>query len=420
MIISAIQGAVHPASAQLKASGCAMDCIRPPFPKTDGMETKSPSQKKLHFCRPGFFFGVLTEVSSLCGLEFDVGGMFASGDPNTVSTAWTANETVHCLSAASVGGDEKCQVLWSIHILLRIILLAFLCHSPRGNIDPKDGMIVSVGDVSYFVERPEARRNHTNCVETRYMGSQMSEEDYQTVHWIQSDYEILCLEEGFQWLPYLAILSFLWFKKRAILTSLSAMYNVSDLELGIRMASVGWMKRLWTLQEAALSIESKSSLGKMYFQMRDGPIRWKELLHTFQHMPSKPRSKPLLRPQGLLFGLWMEESITSRLPFVSDLQPSGWDTQFQRLARAVQNRTTSKSEDEAICLASLAGLDISNILSVQIAEERMQHFYPLLRDIPATIIFAQLPIFATPNHIPAPNMKNVGHLGHSFSTSQKS
>ncbi|KAK0491981.1 hypothetical protein EDD18DRAFT_1321328 [Armillaria luteobubalina] len=158
--------------------------------------------------------------------------------------------------------------------------------------------------------------------------------------------------------------------------------KVSDLELGIRIISGGWMKRLWTLQEAALSIESKSN----------GPVRWNKLLHTFQHMPSRPRSKPLPHPrkstalastvqeikEGLLFGLWVEDSITSRLPSVSDLQPWGWDTQFQRLARAVQSRTTSKSEDEAICLASLA---------VQTAEERMQQFYLLLHEIPAAIIF---------------------------------
>ncbi|KAK0213847.1 hypothetical protein IW262DRAFT_335152 [Armillaria fumosa] len=196
--------------------------------------------------------------------------------------------------------------------------------------------------------------------------------------------------------------------------------KVSDLELGIRIVSGGWVKRLWTLQEAAVSIESKSSLGKMYFQMGDGPVRWNKLLHTFQHMPSRSRSKPLPHPRkptalastvqeikGLLFGLWVEDSITSRLPSVSDLQPRRWDTQFQRLARAVQNRTTSKSEDEAICLASLAGLDLSNILSVQTAEERMQQFYLLLREIPAAIIFVKLPILTTPDHIPTPNMKNA-------------
>ncbi len=40
--------------------------------------------------------------------------------------------------------------------------------------------------------------------------------------------------------------------------------KVSNLELGIRIVSGGWMKRIWTLHEAALSIESKSSLRKMY------------------------------------------------------------------------------------------------------------------------------------------------------------
>ncbi|PBK88039.1 hypothetical protein ARMGADRAFT_440079 [Armillaria gallica] len=37
--------------------------------------------------------------------------------------------------------------------------------------------------------------------------------------WVQSNHEIIYPEEGFQRLSYLATLSFLWFIKRAILTS---------------------------------------------------------------------------------------------------------------------------------------------------------------------------------------------------------
>ncbi|KAK0477420.1 hypothetical protein IW261DRAFT_1551982 [Armillaria novae-zelandiae] len=164
--------------------------------------------------------------------------------------------------------------------------------------------------------------------------------------------------------------------------------KVSELELGIRIISGGWVKDLWTLQEAALSIESKSSLGKMYFQTGDdlGSNKPTALASTVQEIK-----------EGLLFGLWVEDSIRSRLPSVSDLQPWGWDTQLQILARA--------SEDEA-SHASLASLDLSNLLSVQTAEECMQQFYLLLYEIPAAIILVKLPILTTPDHIPTPNMKN--------------
>lgn len=113
---------------------------------------------------------------------------------------------------------SECQVLCSIHILLRILLLTLLCHSSKWTIDLKETSI-SIGDVksdwahedegrmgeltftrllaegwckselngsgnstmffNYFVDRP--RRNHTDCTD-RCMASQTSEEDYQTRH----------------------------------------------------------------------------------------------------------------------------------------------------------------------------------------------------------------------------------------------
>ncbi|KAK0465838.1 hypothetical protein IW261DRAFT_1426988 [Armillaria novae-zelandiae] len=149
--------------------------------------------------------------------------------------------------------------------------------------------------------------------------------------------------------------------------------KVSELELGIRIISDGWVKDLWTLQEAALNIESKSSLGKIICHQDLGSNKPTALASTVQEIK-----------EGLLFGLWVEDSIISRLP---------------------SNCTTSKSEDEA-SLASLASLDLSNILSVQTAEERMQQFYLLLCEIPAAIILVKLLILTTPDHIPTPNMKN--------------
>lgn len=57
----------------------------PAISKTDGNDVSVGG--KVAFLQAWLFFGALTEVSSLCGLEFDAGKMFASGDPNTVSTA---------------------------------------------------------------------------------------------------------------------------------------------------------------------------------------------------------------------------------------------------------------------------------------------------------------------------------------------
>ncbi|KAK7054849.1 hypothetical protein VNI00_003312 [Paramarasmius palmivorus] len=211
--------------------------------------------------------------------------------------------------------------------------------------------------------------------------------------------------------------------------------DVSNLELGIRVISGGWMKRLWTLQEAALSIDSKNNPGKIYFQMSDGPICWDRANRTFRHVSSK-RERALHNSRkphplactireikdSLLFGLWIDTSITSRLPSVKDLGPAGWETQFQRLAYAVQSRTTSKIEDEAICLASLAGIDVSSILDISTtsgpmatglgasewtAEQRMRQLYLNLQEIPSSIIFLRNPALAMPDYIPTALMTDA-------------
>lgn len=51
--------------------------------------------------------------------------------------------------------------------------------------------------------------------------------------------------------------------------------TTSFLELGTRILCSGWMKRLWTLQEATLASESHG-VEKIYFQMRDGPFLYQK------------------------------------------------------------------------------------------------------------------------------------------------
>ncbi|KAI3614036.1 het domain protein [Moniliophthora roreri] len=571
----------------------------PAVSKADARDSAEVAEK-IGFLQAWLFFGALTEVCSLCGLEFDVKDVLV-GD--VVNTAWLNGLPMRWFNAAKRRGlagskdlkhrinsiarqvqliitradefeDEhaytfsECQVLCSIHILLRILLLAVLCHSSEWFIDPKETAF-SIGDVSsdracegegrmaelmfnqllakgwcksefnglgnammffnFFIERPKVGLNHGDCTETRCMASQTSEDDYQTVHvgescncdFISVDQDELLVSLSRQHIPkiivthdcrlsvvedeaypYVAI-SHVWadglgnphenalprcqlqrlrnfilalssalrlsrgrpiamwmdtlcipvypqhreYRKLAI-RLLAPTYRdatavlvldrqfscvnsqgMSDLEIGIRIISGGWVKRLWTLQEAALTMQSKDGPGKIHFQMADGPILWDRSNRTFRHVVSKhehtrrrsPKPNALVSTvqeikESLLFELWIEVSIGSRLPSVKDLQPAGWETQFQRLAYAVQNRATSKVEDEAICLASLAGIDVSTILDVssvldvtpmlseRTAEQRMQRLYLALREIPSAVIFLRNPALATPDYIPTPLM----------------
>ncbi|THU75540.1 hypothetical protein K435DRAFT_814241 [Dendrothele bispora CBS 962.96] len=85
--------------------------------------------------------------------------------------------------------------------------------------------------------------------------------------------------------------------------------------------------------------------------------------------------------------------MADRLPSVYDLR-YGMDTPIQQLSRALRNRTTSKTEDEPLCLASLLGLDVEKLLnvkeSIHMAAERMSTLYLLMRELPIGIIFANV------------------------------
>ena len=44
------------------------------------------------------------------------------------------------------------------------------------------------------------------------------------------------------------------------------------LELAMRILCCGWLKRLWTFQEAVLASWAEGGKARIYFQLRDGPF----------------------------------------------------------------------------------------------------------------------------------------------------
>ncbi|EMD36270.1 hypothetical protein CERSUDRAFT_95612 [Gelatoporia subvermispora B] len=532
----------------------------PSISRTDG--TSVTVSEKVAFFQAWLFFGTLAEVCSLCGLdsypgEFDSESTFDMGNLNglpmklfaSAQRSWRAGKQLQeqlyaiirqvqlMITRASDWEDEheytlpQCEVLWSIHILLRLLSLAFLCHSPQPYIDSNYNMKISVADMTVdwrpegqirftdfvlsrllskgwcrsevrhllqgfnvsisasYLERPHAFRNHEACTETTCMAYQIDEKDYRTLH-IREDCacapigvdpkdlrnvlafksipKITISEDlqlhvvGDEDYPYIAI-SHVWadglgnpyqnslptcqnrrlraalwidtlcipvapefkeYRKLAI-RLLSRTYSeaiavlvldrelcrfqsrpVPHLEIGIRMMCSGWMKRLWTLQEASIAVSGHgpSNPGNLYIQMADGPVYWNRQLRSFQYKVVRV-PKQRLKPSSLtitvqevkadlLYELHTQVLIDDRLPPMYDIQRPRFETQFQRIMSAVQNRSTSKAEDEPICMASLLGLDLSQVLSVDTAEERMAIFYRLLHEIPTVVIFAH---FGTPN-----------------------
>ena len=146
--------------------------------------------------------------------------------------------------------------------------------------------------------------------------------------------------------------------------------NCSRTELAIRIVSSGWMRRLWTLQEAVMS-DKVANAGKVDVQFLEGPVEFNAIagknIQTLHHTE------------------YALKTIYSAFP-----QYRNRDRAFAFLARALEYRTTSKLEDEAICLASILGLEpkaITSIASFNTAQERMHTLYTLIEQIPASVLF---------------------------------
>ncbi|KAL7917205.1 hypothetical protein ACQKWADRAFT_307353 [Trichoderma austrokoningii] len=189
--------------------------------------------------------------------------------------------------------------------------------------------------------------------------------------------------------------------------------KASILELAIRVICCGWLKRLWTLQEASLAIKA-DGIDTLYIQMADGPAYWNRRSKCFESGPSDPepaphRVNPLSFPvkdekTDLVYGLHLETVMQDRLPSIREIQEPRFGTRFQSIMNAVQNRSTSKREDEPICMASLLGLDLQQILDARDADERMMKFYRILHEIPKAVVFADfgIPDFLSRNFTMAP------------------
>ncbi len=155
------------------------------------------------------------------------------------------------------------------------------------------------------------------------------------------------------------------------------------LELGLRILCSGWMKRLWTLQEAALASEARG-VAKLYFQMRDGPFLYQNDLNSPEKRtaPIHDEEGSLLHQGGIEVRLWMA------IPSVRSLRevPEGYSP-FRFIHDAIEHRSTSKFEDVPLCLASLLGKDLTTIVSTSDAEQRMANLYMLMREVPTGMLW---------------------------------
>jgi len=144
--------------------------------------------------------------------------------------------------------------------------------------------------------------------------------------------------------------------------------QLSDLEMLIRIISSKWTRRLWTLQEGALA---KS----LYFQFADKAVDLDEINQSLADSPYGREYMDVSFSCTSLHELWDRGKISS----ISHT--------LYLLYTAVRYRSTSVKEDEALCLATLAGLDMEDIIKVKPPNNRMVKFWSLIEHPSPIVLF---------------------------------
>ena len=155
--------------------------------------------------------------------------------------------------------------------------------------------------------------------------------------------------------------------------------NISPLEFFVRLYCCTWMRRLWTLQEGVMA-------RKLYFWLKGGPVSFDAMMETwaqdsrFFFQPGYKLNQEL-RDWRALGRDWEVNGVISSI------------SKFPLVQRAVQYRTTTRQQDEPICMATIFKFDLNPLLELNTAEDRMRRFWLSMRDAPAGILWMKGPRF---------------------------
>ncbi|KAI0765383.1 hypothetical protein C8Q74DRAFT_1050657 [Fomes fomentarius] len=153
----------------------------------------------------------------------------------------------------------------------------------------------------------------------------------------------------------------------------------------LRIATSGWVQRIWTLQEGMLARE-------LYFEVADGVIDCTHFNGAAYHTAS-----------GLIPILQYRCQDDSTKEFRKRLAESPKCT-LNDIIALLRYRTTSHPEDEPLAIAGLLGVDASELLKFDDAQQRMKALLMRVKDLPRQLaVFGWLSErLAVPNFTWAP------------------
>jgi hypothetical protein len=153
----------------------------------------------------------------------------------------------------------------------------------------------------------------------------------------------------------------------------------SQEEIYTRVYMCGWMRRLWTLEEGVvgrenlriqffdttITLPSEAQMTEIV-DTRQGVILTGIVEHLYANLPQRPTLHQTLRgPQLSGTRLSEPEHLNALAPILT----------------SVQNRSTTKAEDETLCIASVFRLPKGTIIALNTAPERMKAFLQILSDL---------------------------------------
>lgn len=151
----------------------------------------------------------------------------------------------------------------------------------------------------------------------------------------------------------------------------------SRLELGYRILSCNWQRRMWTLQEAVFA-------RKLAFKFADGLVLFEDL--NLQEMGGHTNSVYMdlrMKLDYFCSGKYRAETLRN-------INQTARINRLQSTVTNISHRTTSKLTDESICLATLLDADLRILLETP-ETQRMRYILDHQKGFSASIIFINGP-----------------------------
>ncbi|KAF1953710.1 hypothetical protein CC80DRAFT_537296 [Byssothecium circinans] len=170
--------------------------------------------------------------------------------------------------------------------------------------------------------------------------------------------------------------------------------NSSIADKIARLYVSNWVHRLWTTQESVLG-------DRLYVQFSDGQQLMDDIREPCQ-LYGKGMEKPKPWTSYTRFPDQMEEACFS---YIRALQgyvkqeyasggAAGGSLRLAHMSRALEQRATSRQEDETICASTLLSLDTAAFLAIEgpgVAERRMHEFWKQMKGMSKGIVFHHSP-----------------------------